>query len=1752
MRSSLRRNRRRELASIAALALLIGVPTGIAVLHHGFPVTDVDLDARNVWVTNGEELLAGRLSKPIAELDGAVSTASRHVDVLQHGDDVFLHDGDAGAIERIDPSYTTLVERTEVPPGSTVAYGGDVLAVMSPAGDVWAIDAAAPLALDATDATALVEAGSGAMLAVTPAGTVFVSSPRERTLLRFDRSGGEPDRTGLPELGAHQLAAVGEHPVILDLEGDRVITDQATIDLPAGAVALQQTGPDDDSVLVATGTELLDAPLDGGDVRRIDVGITADLTDSADVSAPVRLDGCAHGAWAGAGRYAVACGEGGTARSIELDRPTHDTELVFRVNRSVIALNDVLGGNAWLVDSDLRLIEDWAEVTPPDEEQAEDGDEVSSTQSFEDTIAQRTDRNRPPTARDDVFGIRPGTTTIIPVLDNDTDPDGDVLTIATIGEVAESQGVVDVIDGGRALQFTPSASMSGSLSFRYAATDGHPGGISEAQVDLAIAPFEENAAPEARSAVATSVEQGQRVSINVLRDWRDPDGDAIFLVSATPRSGDAVSFAPDGEVSFEHRSSELGTKEVAFVVSDGTDQATGTLIVEVEPAGSLHPVGTPDFAETTVGTAVAVEPLANDTSPSGAPLALLGLQEFPDGVEVKPNLERGTISVTAAEPGSYTVLYQLGAGASSSVGLLRVDVHERSEEPRSPIAVADIAYLRAGVPISVPVLANDVSPNGDVLGVQAVDANGADASLAIEVLTNAVVRITPSSALTEQVQLRVTIGDGRSTATSGLTVVPIPPLVKHQPPVAVDDDVRVRAGDIVSVPVLDNDHHPDQAPLDVAPELVDDDAAAGGLAFVSGDRVRFQAPDEPGVFSVDYRVVDAHGETAVASVRFTVVGRGGENSAPSAAPLTTRTFAGSTVKVEVPTHGLDPDGDSVAVRGVTSTPRLGRITATDTGSIEYQAYPGMSGTDAFEYEVEDTGGERATGTIRVGVIPRPATDAPPNAVDDLIEIRPGSVASVPVWRNDSDPNGYRLAVDEELVEVDEGIEASVEQNRVIVEAPRTEGTFTIRYRIGNGHGGVDTAFVQVLVSEDARPVHPSSVDQFVANEDLEDDTAVVDVLEGAENPGGRISDLVVSLEGPGSAHGEILPDGEVRVRAGDERRTLAYRLTNSVDGLATTSFIIVPPRPDGGEASEATAAPPYLVDLPPQRTPVDTPIEWSVADLVVVPSGRPPLVLSASATNGDGSDVELDGATLRFAPAKGYRGPASVSFAVTDGTSESDPDGALALLTIPVTVADADLADVAPTFTAQSVTVEAGEDPLVIDLRDSAAHPNPTLVEEISFGGLTGATTDVNAVLTGSQLMLTVPRGVQPGATATIGFEVRLRDFVVPGGIEVVVVSSTRPLARAVADPDETAGAVHRPAQTIVLDVLANDFDPFAAQGERLRVVGAVLDQSEVAAVAAISFTDDTVTIRTGPAATGTLSAVYTVQDATGDRTRRVQGRIALSIVDVPDAPRAPTVVEGDAQASVTISSTASNNAPIIDYSVTWSGGQLTVPREGTYTVSGLRNGTDYAFRVTARNAVGSSAASPESVSVRPFGVPGAPASARLSATMNGTGDMTLSWSPPASDGGRGVGEYRWRQVGTAGSQATNATAVNIRGTVGAPVAFEVQACNARGCGEWATSNSATPTAPPPWTPTHHSTTITQSTCPEPASAYPSGPWNADSGCAFQPQGALPAGTVIDAHCYSQRNGEHWLYFTSEVGVYDGWFVFADHTSRPGRSLPDC
>lgn len=203
-----------------------------------------------------------------------------------------------------------------------------------------------------------------------------------------------------------------------------------------------------------------------------------------------------------------------------------------------------------------------------------------------------------------------------------------------------------------------------------------------------------------------------------------------------------------------------------------------------------------------------------------------------------------------------------------------------------------------------------------------------------------------------------------------------------------------------------------------------------------------------------------------------------------------------------------------------------------------------------------------------------------------------------------------------------------------------------------------------------------------------------------------------------------------------------------------------------------------------------------------------------------------------------------------------------------------------------------------------------------------------------------------------------------------------------------------------------------------------------------------------------------------------------------PTAPGAPTDVAGvpgDGQVVVSWTAPADDGgSPITDYVVEYSsdgGSHWSTFADGTSTatsatVTGLTNETAYTFRVSAVNAVG---AGPGALStpvtpiapVAPATVPTVPLNVEA---VSGDGQVVLSWSPPASDGGSAVTGYLVEVSHDGGSMWTTfaddvtALSVTVTGfTNGEEALVRVSAKNAVGTGPTATTSAVPegPVAPP-------------------------------------------------------------------------------------------
>ena len=609
----------------SAFAAVGAVLVAGAIIYPGFKTTEVELNDGGVWVVSKSNNAVGRLNYPSRVLDGAVTPASTTFDILQSAGDVFVDDETGSTLNQVSPANMRLGGDKQLPGSADVSFGAGVIAVTDPgAGKVWALSPSTVNGFDQEASEPVLVGSEGLVSAVGADDRVYSADPKSGvvTVTGVDANGevvsSESSTWGeLKGAGDLQITVVGDQPVVLDAAaGNLFLPGGKRLRLDSARDArLQQGGPGSGFVAVSTRKALLKQPLDGSTAK------TVTFDGEGVPAAPVQLGGCVHAAWSGANKYVRDCVNDADDKNVDVPKASASPSYVFRVNRDLVVLNDVNSGNVWLVNQNMLLVNNWDDVIPP-QQTSDDADKDSADEVQQTVLPDRTKPNNPPAAKPDAFGVRAGKTTVLPVLDNDTDPDGDVLTLRTPDGL--KTGSLSAIYGGTGFQVAVPAGKSGTENFKYTVDDGR--GLSGgADVGLTVVPDSENTAPRQKPNRnnALVVQSGKSVTQNILTDWIDPDGDDLYAVSATstdPR--DQVKIRPDGLLSFQDSGTAPGRKSLTVTVSDGRATAEGKITVDVRAPGALPPVANADHIIAVAGVDTVIAPLKNDTDPQGGSLRL--------------------------------------------------------------------------------------------------------------------------------------------------------------------------------------------------------------------------------------------------------------------------------------------------------------------------------------------------------------------------------------------------------------------------------------------------------------------------------------------------------------------------------------------------------------------------------------------------------------------------------------------------------------------------------------------------------------------------------------------------------------------------------------------------------------------------------------------------------------------------------------------------------------------------------------------------------------------------------------------------------------------------------------------------------------------------------------------------------------------------------------------------------------------------
>ncbi|MCS3742993.1 DUF4082 domain-containing protein [Rhizobium sp. BK661] len=328
---------------------------------------------------------------------------------------------------------------------------------------------------------------------------------------------------------------------------------------------------------------------------------------------------------------------------------------------------------------------------------------------------------------------------------NDTDANGDALTIIGVGNAVNGTVALDTQTGN--VIFTPNANYIGPASFSYTLSDGR-GGTDQGSVSLSV---DEVAA-----------------GVSLFQPNEGPTGQA-FTDNSAIELGMKFTSSSSGSITgirFYKASGDTGTHTGSIWSTDGTLLTTVTFTNESLSGWQTAKFSSPIQIQAgvtyvasyhTTGTYVATVGYFNTAHTNGA---LTGVSATASGGNGVFSYGTGTTFPTSSyQASNYWVDVVFNQSTVNSVPVAAND-NGFSTYSSTALSIAAAALL-----------ANDNDPDGDPLSITGV-ANGANGTVTFDSVTNTIV-FTPTAGYVGAANFSYTIADGRggtASATVSLTV----------------------------------------------------------------------------------------------------------------------------------------------------------------------------------------------------------------------------------------------------------------------------------------------------------------------------------------------------------------------------------------------------------------------------------------------------------------------------------------------------------------------------------------------------------------------------------------------------------------------------------------------------------------------------------------------------------------------------------------------------------------------------------------------------------------------------------------------------------------------------------------------------------------------------------------------------------------------------------------------------------------------
>ena len=776
---------------------------------------------------------------------------------------------------------------------------------------------------------------------------------------------------------------------------------------------------------------------------------------------------------------------------------------------------------------------------------------------------------------------------IINLLGNDTDVEGDTLTITALG--TPSNGTV-VDNGDGTVTYTPNADYDGPDSFTYDISDGN-GGTDTATVSVTVndvAPG--NTAPVAADD-AEETDEDTPITFNILgndsdaeedpiqlNEVRAPDGTVIPFDTATDLAvGGVITISRDGTVVYNPAGDfeALGfnpqpeppaaTFDLVYNVIEDTDAALvsndATVTIDLRGVNDA-PVAADDSDTTNEDTAVIIDLLGNDTDVDGGPLTITGVGTASNGTVVDNGDGTVTYTPDADFNGSDSFTYDISDGnGGTDTATVSVTVDPVND---APVAADDSDTTNEDTAVIIDLLANDTDVDGDTLTITGV---GTASNGTVVDNGDGTVTYTPDADFNGSDSFTYDISDGNGgtdTATVSVTVDPV-----NDAPDAVDDSATTDEDNAVIINLLGNDTDVEGDTLTISAI----GAASNGTVVDNGDGTVTYTPDAEfnGSDSFTYDISDGNGGTDTATVSVTVNAVDPENTAPVAADDSATTNEDNAVIISLLGNDTDVDGDTLTITNVGAASN-GTVVDNGDGTVTYTPDADFNGSDSFTYDISDGNGGTDTATVSVTV--NPVNDAPV-AADDNATTNEDTAVIISVLANDTDVEGDVLTI----TGVGAASNGTVVDNGdgTVTYTPDADfnGSDSFTYDISDGNGGTDTATVSVTVD----PVNDAPVaadDSATTNEDT---AVIISVLANDTDVEGD----VLTITGVGAAsNGTVVDNGD---------GTVTYTPDADFNGSDSFTYDI-----SDGNGGTDTATVSVTVDPVNDAPVITSPAEFSVEE----------------------------------------------------------------------------------------------------------------------------------------------------------------------------------------------------------------------------------------------------------------------------------------------------------------------------------------------------------------------------------------------------------------------------------------------------------------------------------------------------------------------------------------------------------------------------